>query len=87
MAETFAGPVAQIGNCLSCGGVVQPSPPMLGPYHAENFDVDDVWRRLVGISGQTGGDLPGSRCVRDYLEQTRSVNDQHQATRRAIRRG
>jgi hypothetical protein len=87
MAETLAGPVAQIGNRLSCGGAVQRSSQMLGPYHSEHFDVDDMGRRLVGISRQTGGNLSGPRCVRDYLEQTRSVNDQHQATRRAIRRG
>lgn len=51
MAETFAGPVAQIGNRLPCGGAVQPAPQMLCPYHSEHFDVDDVGRRLVGISG------------------------------------
>jgi len=31
---------------------------MLSPYHGENLDVDHVGRRLVGISGQAGGN-PG----------------------------
>ncbi len=77
MAETFAGPVAQIGYRLPCGGAVQRSSQMLGPYHSEHFDVDDMGRCLVGISRQPCGNLSGPRGVCDYLEKARRVNDQH----------
>lgn len=85
MRMPLTWPLPEIGYCLRGRGSVETTTHVLGTNHAEDFDVDNLGRRLIGFGREPSRNLGCPTGISHDLEEARRVNDEHRATRRARR--
>ena len=68
MGKPFARPVAKIADRLRGGRRVEAPAKVLSTDEAHDFYVDDVGRRLIGVSGEALGDYLGAGGIGNDFE-------------------